>query len=59
MKITAGLFFLASSNKALINLSDSPINLLTIFAAETDKNLPFVSVSSAFSKYDLPVPGGL
>ena len=34
------------------------MNLLTIFAAETEKNLPLVSVAAALAKYDLPVPGG-
>jgi hypothetical protein len=52
------LFFLAKSNKPLIRRSDSPIHLLTIFAAETEKKFPWVSVAAAFAKKLLPVPGG-
>jgi len=34
------------------------MNLLTIFAALTLKNFPFISVAAAFAKKDFPVPGG-
>lgn len=37
--------FLANSNKALINLSDSPYHLLTKSDDETEKNVEFTSAA--------------
>ena len=58
INIIDGFFFLAISNKDLINFSDSPTYFEIILDAEIEKNVASVSVAQALAIKDLPVPGG-
>ena len=58
IKIIAGFCSLAIVKSCLTSRSDSPIHLLTRSDDETEKNVLFASVATAFARNDLPVPGG-
>mmetsp|Transcript_82686 Transcript_82686/g.145928 ORF Transcript_82686/g.145928 Transcript_82686/m.145928 type:complete len:318 (-) Transcript_82686:607-1560(-) len=58
MKIIAGFFSRAISNKLRTSLSDSPCHLETRSEEETEKKVDAASVATALARYDLPVPGG-
>lgn len=58
IKIRAGFFSLAISNKFLTSFSDSPYHLLTKSEDEIEKKVLSHSLAQAFARKDLPVPGG-
>mmetsp|Transcript_95958 Transcript_95958/g.277106 ORF Transcript_95958/g.277106 Transcript_95958/m.277106 type:complete len:280 (-) Transcript_95958:114-953(-) len=58
MKMMAGRFSRAISNKLRTSFSDSPIHLDTRSEDDMLKNVASASVAQARAKCDLPVPGG-
>mmetsp|Transcript_5634 Transcript_5634/g.11914 ORF Transcript_5634/g.11914 Transcript_5634/m.11914 type:complete len:319 (+) Transcript_5634:421-1377(+) len=58
MKMIAGVFSRAISNKLRTRRSLSPCHLETRSDEDTEKNVDWASVATALARYDLPVPGG-
>ena len=58
MKIIAGAFFFAFSNKSRTRLAPTPTNISTNSEPEMEKNGTFASPATALANKVLPVPGG-